>query len=225
MPVCPPRVVAAAVTWQLGLGEYGSVMRAGAIRQPREPERMTRVVVIAGDVVAVGQPAPALRDEVDADVRPAALQVPAEVQPAADARLDDAIAEELHVALPLSRTHAGPEIRSGTWPRCTATMKSPSLRGAVAAAASAAAAATAARRRRRGRGAAAGHEICGRRPRPLVLRVGRADTPEEGGGGRKAAGGRAGLPSTLAGPTSPDDGGEAVVAGHLEAVADGPDRP
>src|SRR4029077_15533940 len=51
------------------------------------------------DVVAVHGAVDPLGDEVDADVWPAALQVPAEVEPAAAPRLDDAIAQERHVGL------------------------------------------------------------------------------------------------------------------------------
>src|SRR6476659_8334874 len=130
-------------------------MRAGAIRQPPEPDRMTRVVVSAGDVVAVGQPAPALRDEVSAQVRPAALEVPAEVQAPANPRLDHAIAEELHVALPLSRTHPGPEI-ARVLGRDTPRDEVAILGSAVAAAAAASTAPARRGRRRRSRSLSAG---------------------------------------------------------------------
>src|SRR6476661_1565099 len=73
---------------------------------PREPQRRRRIVVVEPDVdahVAVAAPP---GEEVDAGVRAAALQVVAEIHPAALAGLDDPIAQERHVVDPLAGGHA-----------------------------------------------------------------------------------------------------------------------
>src|SRR3954465_11551448 len=67
-------------------------------------------VVVGRDVVPVNLSAAAFGDEVHAFFGPAALQVPAEVQAAADPRLDHPIAQELHVGAARARAHASPEV-------------------------------------------------------------------------------------------------------------------
>src|SRR4029453_835394 len=59
--------------------------------------------------------AAAPREEVDADVRTAALQVEAQIHPAALAGVDDAIAEECHVRLPLRERDCPPPCARDTW--------------------------------------------------------------------------------------------------------------
>src|SRR5207237_6099981 len=98
-----PRVRAARIA-QLCTSSLLAARRPGILAIERERavspiqlKRMIGIVVIKRDVVAVVGAVSTLDDEVVADVRTAALQIPAQIHAATLARFDDPVAQELHV--------------------------------------------------------------------------------------------------------------------------------
>ena len=75
---------------------------AEASLAPAEPQRVRRVVVVAGEIDAHVSAGLSPGQEIDAEIRATALQVLSEVEPATLARLDNPIAQEAHVRLALT---------------------------------------------------------------------------------------------------------------------------